>query len=57
MNYGAIYQPQYQEYYEAICEATETSGDFKALTKICNSVSNKHGLFLHTIKIIFMIGI
>lgn len=57
MNYGAIYQPQYQEYYEAICEATETSGDFKALTKICNSVSNKHGLFLHTIKIILMIGI
>ena len=33
-----MYQPQYQEFYEAISEATTSTGDFKALEKICNSV-------------------
>ena len=51
MNYGAIYQPEYQEYYKAICEATTTSGNFKALTKICNSVSNKHGTVFTPLKL------
>lgn len=39
MNYGAIYQPQYQQFSEAISEATAASGDFKPLTKICDTVS------------------
>ncbi|XP_019854153.1 PREDICTED: E3 ubiquitin-protein ligase RNF213-like [Amphimedon queenslandica] len=44
VNYGAIYQPQYQKFYEAISEATTVTGDFKALEKISNSATSVSNL-------------